>query len=112
MERNALRYLVDALLYAQMMAVAAVGLLLAFVIPRGPGRDKIFLGLHRHDWIDIHLVLSLLLLAAVAVHLWFNRRWIVRVSRRLFDHRWPQALALLSCAWIGLLLIAWLIAWL
>ena len=107
-ERNALRYLVDALLYVFLCSVTVVGLLLGFVIPRGPGR-KFFLGLHRHQWADIHLWLSVALLALLVLHLWLNWRWVTQISRRLFERRWRAALVLASLAWVLVLGLAWIL---
>ena len=110
-KRNALRYLVDALLYVFLCSISVVGLLLGFVIPRGrqPG-ERLLWGLHRHQWGDIHLVFSLLLLVMVVVHLWLNWRWVVQISRRLFSERWRGALLLFSAAWVPVLFFAWLLA--
>ena len=112
MERNALKYLVDALLWADLCATAVVGLLLGFVIPRGPRppADRFFLGLHRQQWCDIHLWLSLMLLALLAVHLVLNWRWVVQISRRMFGDRWRRVLWLLAGAWLPLLALSWLLA--
>ena len=87
MERNALKYMVDVLLYVFFCSMAVVGLLLGFVIPRGRHGEPFFWGLHRHQWGQIHLVLSLLLLALVVTHIWLNWRWVVQISRRLFAER-------------------------
>jgi hypothetical protein len=108
-QRNALRYLIDALLFVDLSAIAVVGLLLGFVIPRGRDGDKVFLGLHRHDWGDIHLYLSLALLALLVLHLWLNWRWVVTISRRIFEQRWRWVLLSLSMGWFALLLVAWLL---
>lgn len=109
MSRTAAKLLVDALLFVDTCALAAVGLLLAWVVPRGPGRDKVFLGLHRHDWIDIHLQLSLLFLALLVLHLVLSWSWITGSSRRHLGPAWRGKLWLLSFAWIGLLALAWVL---
>jgi hypothetical protein len=110
MRRNALRYVVDALLFVDLCAISVVGILLGFVIPKEPGHDKFFLGLHRHQWGDIHLYLSLAMLVLLAIHLWLNWRWVVQISQRLFAQRWKVALLILSGGWIIVLLLAWVLA--
>jgi Domain of unknown function (DUF4405) len=107
LRRNALKYLTDALLFVDLGAVAIVGLLLGFVIPRGREGNNFFLGLHRHAWGDIHLVLSLALMALLVLHLWLNWGWVVKISQRLYGERWRTVLLLLACAPFGLLLLAW-----
>jgi hypothetical protein len=91
--------------------MAAIGLLLAFVIPSGKGQDasKFFLGLHRHNWGDIHLYLSLLMLGLLILHIRFNWTWVVNSARSYFGEGWKNALWSLACAWLGVLFLGWLI---
>lgn len=110
MQNNARRYLIDALMFVDLCAVTFVGFLLACVIPTGPGRDKGFLGLHRHEWGDVHFTLCMGLLALLVLHIWMNYKWVVEISKRIFGGRWRLALSALCFAWIPLLLAAWLIA--
>jgi len=112
MKKNALKYFVNAALFVDICAIAAIGLLLAFVIPAGQVRPsaKYFLGLHRHQWGDIHLYLSLLLLILLSIHLWFNWTWIIQSTKRYFGKHWKHALWGLAGAWLLILLIAWIAA--
>lgn len=112
MNRNALKYLINISLFVDTCAVTLVGLLLAFVVPRGPAPpgERVFWGLHRHQWADIHLYLSLLLVALVVVHLWLAWPWVCKLSRRMFGDAWKKRLVQLSLAWIPLLLLCWLLA--
>jgi hypothetical protein len=107
MKKNAIKYLIAALLFVDICTIAVIGLLLAFVIPEGQtGRaSKYFLGLHRHVWGDLHLSLSVVLLLLLALHLWFNWTWIVQSSKRYLGTNWKKVLWCLSGAWI-LVLIA------
>ena len=111
MKPGALRYVVDSCLYVLLCALAIVGLLLAFVIPRGADQPKYFLGVHRHDWVDIHLWLALGFLVALLLHLLLNWRWIVATSKRIFGMKWRHRLWLLSLAWLLVLFAAWLLAY-
>ena len=101
------------MLFVDLCAVAVVGFVLGFVIPRGrvPGQDKFFLGLHRHEWATIHVCLSLVFVVLLVIHLWLNWRWVAQVSQRLFEGRWKAMLALLSLSWVPVLFVAWLLAW-
>ena len=109
MKKISTKYLIDAILFIDICSIAVTGLLLAFVIPEGrAGRgSKYFLGLHRHEWGDIHLFLSLLLLSLVVLHLWFNWTWIVQSSRNYFGNNWKNALWFISAAWIFMIAIAY-----
>ncbi|MBU4319441.1 MAG: DUF4405 domain-containing protein [Proteobacteria bacterium] len=83
MKKNSLKYFVDTLLFIDKSSIAILGLLLGFVIPKGREgvSGNFFLWLHRHQWVDIHLFLSLVLLVLLGFHLWFNRTWIVQTVK-------------------------------
>ena len=67
-------YFVNILLFVDICSVLAIGLLLALVIPSGRGRytEKYFIGLHRHDWSDLHFYLALFLVVLLILHVWLN----------------------------------------
>ena len=111
MNKHILKYLVDALLFIDMCSIAAIGLLMAFVIPSGQraGGEKYFLWLHRHDWGDIHLYLSVFLLVLLILHLWLNWTWITASTRTLFGDQWKKILWGFACAWLVVLFLGWII---
>jgi len=111
MKRNDWKYLLDSLLFVNISSIAAIGLLLAFVIPTGkrPQAEKYFLGLHRHDWGDFHLYLSVSLLVLLVLHIWLNWTWVAQSTKRYFGIRWKKYLWGLSCAWFAVLLFGWVI---
>ncbi len=110
MKKNTLKYVIDAALFLVVTTVAALGLLLGFIIPRGRGGREFFLGLNRHDWGDLHLSLALLLFILLPLHLWLNWTWIVQSSQRYLGPRWKNILWAMAGAWLGVLLILWLAA--
>jgi hypothetical protein len=111
MSKTTWKYLVAALLFVDICSVAVLGLLLAFVIPSGggPSEAKFFLGLHRHDWGDIHLTLSLILLGLVIWHVWLSWDWVVAVTKKFFGEKWRNALWIMSGAWFAVIFAAWVI---
>lgn len=112
MSKAVLKYFVSALLFVDMCSVAVLGLLLAFVIPSGgdvPHQAKVFLGLHRHDWGDIHLTLSVIALGLIAWHVWLSWDWVAGITKKFFGDRWQKALWILSGAWFAVLLLAWIV---
>ena len=110
MKKNHIKYFIDATLFVDICSIAAIGLLLAFIVPEGKaGRaSRYFLGLHRHDWRNIHLYLSILLLFLLMFHIWFNWTWIVQSSKKYFGNNWKNALWCISGAWILVLVIAYM----
>ena len=112
MQRIPWRYWLNVALFADICSIAAIGVLLAFFIPEGPGgrSGKYFLGLHRHTWGDIHLNLSVLLLLLLVCHLRYNWRYITQSTQKYFGGFWQKALWGIGCSWIAVLAFAWLLA--
>ncbi len=108
MKKNTLKYFIDVTIFIDMCSVTAIGLLLGFVIPKGSSVDKYFLGLHRHEWGDIHLYLALFLLMLLIFHVWLNWSWIMNATRRYFGERWKHALYAFSFGWVAVLFVSWI----
>jgi hypothetical protein len=111
MKKNDWKCLVDTLLFVDVCSIGAIGLLLAFVVPSGkaPDASKFFMGLHRHEWGDIHLYLSLFMLGLLVLHVWLNWTWVVSSARGYFGELWKKALWSLAGAWLIVLSVAWAI---
>ena len=110
MKKNTLKYLIDAALFVDISSSAVLGFLLAFVIPRGRAHavSVHFLGLHRNQWVDIHLFLSLFLVLLLFLHIWLNWNWVVQSSKRYIGDRWKTFLWALSAAWISVIFVGWI----
>ncbi len=110
MPRSTLKYLVTALLFVDLCSIAILGLLLAFVIPSGnvPHASKVFLGLHRHDWADIHLTFSIILLGLITMHVLLSWDWVVGSTKRFFGEKWKNALLILAGSSFAVILLAWI----
>lgn len=110
MKKNTLKYIIDVALFVDICSIAVIGLFLGFVIPKGRlyGSQTYFLGLHRHQWGDIHLYLSLLLLILLVFHVWFNWTWVVQLTKRYFGDKWKNFLIAISCGWIFVLIVGWI----
>ncbi|MBN2265253.1 MAG: DUF4405 domain-containing protein, partial [Candidatus Aminicenantes bacterium] len=105
------KYVVDTLLFLCFLGLAAVGLLMAFVIPEGRveiGQSKFFLGLHRHQWGDIHLFLSLAFMALAVVHIVLAWSWVKGKARALFGRAWKAGIGLTVLAACAVPLVFWL----
>ena len=72
-----INFIIDAAMFLLMMSIAGVGLLMRFVLLSGREAmlkygervDLYFLGLGRHQWGTVHLLLSLAFLTLLALHL-------------------------------------------
>ncbi len=86
--------------------IAIIGVLLAFFIPQGPSSPespKYFLNLHRHQWGNIHLYLSIAFILLVIIHLTLDWKWIKARATHILKRGWKMAL--LSTALVSLLLL-------
>jgi hypothetical protein len=113
LDRTDWKYIVDTLMFLCILGIVAIGLLMGFVIPEGPlgaGQSKYFLGLHRHQWGDIHLYLSLAFTALVIVHIVLAWSWIKGKAKGLFGKAWKAAVVLTVLAAVILPLLFWLTA--
>ncbi len=109
MKKNDWKYLIDTLMFVSLLGIVVVGLLLAFVIPRGsaPADAKVLLDVHRHDWGNIHLYLSLAFTAFVTVHILLNWDWVKCMARKYFKKGWAGALVLTAALTFLILAVLW-----
>lgn len=110
MKKNSLKYFLDTILFIDICSIAAIGAILGFVFPKGNEKfsTKFFLGLHKHDWGNIHFNLSTLLLILLIFYLWLNWTWIIQSTKRYFGKNWKNALWCISGAWIFVLIMGWI----
>jgi len=91
MKKTTLYYIVDIILFVLLTAIALIGIFMGFFIPKGPTvneADKYLWQLHRHQWGNIHLYLSLLFVAFLIVHIILHWSWIKDKTRKLFGKIW------------------------
>ena len=102
MGKAKLNFVIDALMFLCMAAIAGLGFLMKYVLL--PGRDSTIkygrrvdlalLGLDRHDWGAIHLYLGFLLLALLVLHIVLHWNMIPGLFARLVvpsRQRWQIA---------------------
>jgi hypothetical protein len=113
MDKTKFNFIIDALMFLILMAMAGLGFLMKYTLP--PGRILkatsgsnpylTWLGWDRHDWGDIHLYLAFILLSLLAIHLFLHWQQILGLFRRLIpDPQWRYRVALVFLV-ISLLLI-------
>ncbi len=74
-------FVVNATAFTLFVLLAATGILMRFVLPKGSGESLAVWGLGRHDWGAVHFWIAASMLAIIALHLLFNRHWVVSVVR-------------------------------
>lgn len=88
MSRATTNALLDALAAALFVAMLATGFVLQFVLPPGTGKTWMLWSLARHDWAQLHAVVSAVLLVVLGVHVALHWKWVVEViGRRLAGRR-------------------------
>jgi len=111
MKKSDWQYLVDSLLFICILGIAVIGFLMGLVIPKGPAapeKAKYFLGLHRHQWGNIHFYLSIAFVILVIIHLIFSWKWIKAKALQLFKRKWAMVLILTVIISILVLFFSWL----
>lgn len=110
MKKTDWQYLVDTLLFLCIVGIIFIGFLMGLFLPQGPTApesSKYFLGLHRHQWGNIHLYLSITFTALVIIHLILSWKWIKSKSRQIFKKGWISVLIFTALASILVLTIFW-----
>jgi len=110
MKKSDWQYLVDSLLFICMFGISFIGILMAFFLPKGPSAlesEKYFLGLHRHQWGDIHLYLSLVFVLLVIIHLFLSWAWIKGKAKTLFNKGWGVIITLTVIGACLVLVLFW-----
>jgi hypothetical protein len=87
MQRRTLtNFVVDTAAFVLFLLILSTGLLLKGPLPPGSHGSTVW-GLGRHDWGQVHFVLSLLLLLTMAVHVYMHWRWMWGMVRGRTDTR-------------------------
>jgi hypothetical protein len=95
MKKNTLNYIVDIIMFILMMAVIGIGFLMKFVLITGQERwikygrnvDETVMGLDRHGWGLVHLIVGLTLFAVLVLHLILHWKSIIKFFKNSFASR-------------------------
>lgn len=112
MKKTDWQYLVDTLLFICIVGIAIIGFLMGLVIPKGPKAAesaKYFLGLHRHQWGNIHFYLSIAFVTLIVLHLILSWSWIKGKARQIFNKIWATVLAFTVVLSLLVLFLFWIL---
>jgi hypothetical protein len=110
LKKNGWKYLVDTLLIISTTGMASIGLLMKIIIPEGPVKvsgSKYFMGLHRHQWGDVHFFLAVAFTALLILHLVLNWDWIKCMAKKFFKKGWGPVLILTPLLGFFVILLFW-----
>lgn len=77
MRKSSANFLVDAVAFAAFVFLTATGVLVRYVLPPGSGHFSRLWGMDRHEWGQIHFWIAVVLMGALALHLFLHWRWVV-----------------------------------
>jgi hypothetical protein len=88
-----LNLIIDAIMFVILMAVAGLGFLMKYILlpgykineAYGSGVELSFLGLDRHQWGTIHLILALFMVFLLVLHIIFHWDMLVCIFRRMIS---------------------------
>ncbi len=101
-------YLVDVMMFTVMGGMIFIGVLMAWFLSSGPVSDettKYVWGLHRHQWGDIHMILSFVFVGLLLLHIILHWSWIKGSTRKLL--RSPAMLVLILLLPALVILVSW-----
>jgi len=90
-DKSKVNFVIDALMFLCMMAITGTGFLMKFVLIPGQERwvkygrnvELLLLGIDRHEWGAIHLVLGFILLGLLVIHIILHWKMILGLYRKL-----------------------------
>lgn len=80
-----IKRIIDTILLFCFCFLTGTGLMMKFSFVKGLGPQTV-LNLTKRDWETLHLYVGILMLAAVLVHLFSSKTWIVKVGAQ--DRKW------------------------
>ena len=111
--KGKLNFIIDALMFICMMAIAGLALLMKFILI--PGKDRLakygrgvdlsLLGMDRHEWGTIHLAIGLALLGLLTLHIILHWKAITGLFQKLVDNQKARWIIAPTFAVVSLLLL-------
>ena len=94
-QRSKLNFIIDVLMFIDMMAIAGIGLLIKFVLVQGSkiweiygeNLDLFLWGWDRHQWGSFHLILGYILLVLLVLHIVFHWKQIIVMYKCLITRK-------------------------
>ena len=113
MSKGKLNFIIDVIMFILMGLIAGLGLLIKYVLLSGVERwekygrsvDLTFLGLDRHEWGRIHLILALILVAFLILHIILHWKMIICLYKKLISNRRTRILSAMGFTLVALVLI-------
>jgi cytochrome b561 len=109
-DKSKVNFVIDALMFLCMMAMAGIGFLMKFILI--PGKDRwveygrnvelYLFGMDRHQWGTIHLTIGFALLGLLVIHIVLHWRKIVNLYKSLIGNKMARKIIasvfIIACA--------------
>jgi hypothetical protein len=90
--KSKLNLSIDIVMFILLLAMAGIGFLMKYVVVSGERRNELygnhvdleFLGLTRHQWGSIHLIISVTFIVLIALHIILHWKCIVSIYKGMF----------------------------
>jgi hypothetical protein len=91
LSRSRINFVIDALMFMCVSLIAGIGLLIKYVLLPGQERDEVygrnvdlyFMGMDRHEWGSIHLIIAYIAIGLLALHIILHWNMIKGMFRKL-----------------------------
>ncbi len=111
-DKAKLNLTIDIILFFLLMAMAGLGFLIKYTLLSGEKRNAIYgeninlelLGMDRHQWGTIHLIVSIAFVVFIVLHIIFHWKMVVCFFKRLIPKRSPRIIFSVLISVFGLFL--------
>jgi len=112
-DKAKLNFIIDALMFVCMTAIAGLGFLMKFILIPGKERwakygrsvELLFFGMDRHEWGTIHLGIAFTLIGLLALHVILHWKVIAGLFQKMVDNQKTRRLAAPAFAMVSLFLL-------
>lgn len=113
-DQSKLNLSIDIIMLLLLMPMTGIGLMIKYVLLPGTERnerygsdvDLEFMGLTRHEWGSVHLIISIVFLVLLLIHIILHWKMIVCVFGRMAPNKSLRVLSATLLTGVGMLLIA------
>ncbi len=113
MRKSKWNFIIDVIMFALMAAIVGLGLLIKYILLPGTERwekygrsvDLTYLGLDRHDWGKIHLILALVLIVLLALHIILHWKLTVCLFQNLIKGKKSRIICTILLVVITVMLV-------
>ncbi|MCT4645274.1 MAG: DUF4405 domain-containing protein [Carboxylicivirga sp.] len=113
MKKSTFNFLVDALLFICLCLITGLGFLIKYTLPSG--QDKwlmyqtnnrmLWLNMDRHQWGDIHLIISLIFILLLIVHMAMHWAFVSNMTRKILKQPTIRIVTIIAFTSISLSLL-------